>query len=139
MGGGVTLDLGIYCLQFISLVFNNDMPEDIKATGELNQDGVDICTTANLCYSGLRSASIVMSGLTELPNTAYICGTKKMIEIPNFWCPTKLNMGEITIEEHLPIIPDRNATFNFTNSAGLAYEVSEARACILKGKIIDTS
>lgn len=137
MGGGTVLDLGVYCLQFVSLVFDNEMPESITTSGILNDDGVDICMAATLHYKNNRCATIMTSGLTMLPNNGYICGTKNMIEVPNFWCPTKFTSGEIVVEKSLPTSSKKNATYNFINSAGLAYEAAEARACILKGKAID--
>ncbi|XP_032677284.1 trans-1,2-dihydrobenzene-1,2-diol dehydrogenase-like [Odontomachus brunneus] len=135
LGGGTVLDLGVYCLQFASLVFNNEMPESIKVSGILNEDGVDVYVTASLYYKEQRTATIMTSGLANLPNNGYICGTKNMIEVPSLWCPTKITIGGITIEKPLPQIPNKDAKFNFVNSAGLAYEASEARACIQKGLI----
>lgn len=32
LGGGALLDVGIYCLQFILMVFNGEKPESIQAT-----------------------------------------------------------------------------------------------------------
>lgn len=33
LGGGALLDIGIYCLQFVLMVFNGEKPECIQATG----------------------------------------------------------------------------------------------------------
>ena len=33
LGGGALLDIGIYCLQFITMVFGGERPESIQATG----------------------------------------------------------------------------------------------------------
>ena len=33
LGGGALLDIGVYCLQFILMVFNGERPECIQATG----------------------------------------------------------------------------------------------------------
>ncbi|KTF72292.1 hypothetical protein cypCar_00044342 [Cyprinus carpio] len=33
LGGGALLDIGVYCLQFVLMVFNGEKPESIQATG----------------------------------------------------------------------------------------------------------
>lgn len=110
------------------------MPESIKATGFLNEDGVDVSMSATLIYKGNRTATIMTHGLIKLPNEAYICGTKGMIKVPdNFWCPTKVELPSMVKEVPLQKLKYKT---NFLNSAGLAYEADEARDCILKGKTV---
>jgi len=134
LGGGTILDLGIYCLQFACLIYDNEMPESIKASGFLNKDGVDMSMSATLTYKGNRTATIMTHALATLPNEAYVCGTKGMIKVSNFWCPTTIDLCGNNINIPLPKLKHE---INFINSAGLSYEAVEARACILKGKIID--
>lgn len=134
LGGGTILDLGIYCLQFACLVYNDELPESIKAAGFLNEDGVDVSMSATLTYKGNRTATIMTHGLVKLPNEAYICGTKGTIKVPdNFWCPTKVELPSGT---KMASLPNLKYETNFRNSAGLSYEAVEARDCILKGKRI---
>lgn len=38
--GGSLLDLGIYCSQFISMVFGGQKPEKISAVGKLHETGI---------------------------------------------------------------------------------------------------
>lgn len=33
LGGGALLDIGIYCLQFVLMVYNGEKPESIHASG----------------------------------------------------------------------------------------------------------
>ncbi|XP_012533545.1 trans-1,2-dihydrobenzene-1,2-diol dehydrogenase-like [Monomorium pharaonis] len=131
LGGGTILDLGIYCLQFACLVYN-EMPESIKATGFLNENNVDMSMSATLTYKGSRTATIMTSALVNLPNEAYICGTKGIIKVPQFWCPPKVELPNNTVTMPLPKLKHE---VNFINSAGLSYEAAEARDCILKGLI----
>ncbi|XP_070150098.1 trans-1,2-dihydrobenzene-1,2-diol dehydrogenase [Polyergus mexicanus] len=132
LGGGTVMDLGIYCLQFACLVYDNEMPESIKASGVLNENGVDLSMSATLLYKGDRTATIMTQALVNLPNEAYICGTKGMIKVPSFWCPTTVDLpnGKLNFS-----LPELNEKTNYINSAGLSYEAAEARACILKGLI----
>lgn len=39
LGGGAMLDLGIYCLQFICMVYNGERPECIQAEGVCLETG----------------------------------------------------------------------------------------------------
>ncbi len=39
LGGGVVVDLGIYCLQLVFMVFNGERPESIQATGHCTDTG----------------------------------------------------------------------------------------------------
>jgi len=39
LGGGALLDIGVYCLQFVLMVFDGERPESIQATGVLLDSG----------------------------------------------------------------------------------------------------
>ncbi|XP_017759341.1 PREDICTED: trans-1,2-dihydrobenzene-1,2-diol dehydrogenase-like [Eufriesea mexicana] len=130
LGGGTVLDLGVYAIQLACLIFNNEMPHNVHATGCLNEEGVDQSVTAIFQYKGNRTATIITHSLVNLPNEAYIIGTKGMIKVPMFWCPTSIELPRGTINKPLP---ETECKFNFTNSVGLSYEATEVRNCILKG------
>lgn len=135
LGGGTILDLGIYCLQFACLVYGNEMPESIKASGVVNENGVDMSMSATLFYKGDRTATIMSHGLVTLPNEAYICGTKGMIKLPTFWCPTTVELPNETVKQFSLPESNQEIQFKLKNSVGLSYEAAEARECILKGLI----
>lgn len=130
-GGGTILDLGVYTLQFASFIFDGEKPMSIKADGFLNDDGVDISMSAILKYNNNRTAILSTHSLANLPNEAVIIGTNGIIKIPNFWCPTTVELPSGKIELSLPKAPHK---FNFINSAGLRFEAIEARKCILSGQ-----
>lgn len=109
------------------------MPEDIKAAGFVNENGVDMSMSATLLYKGNRTATIMAHALVDLPNEACVCGTKGMIKVSNFWCPTTVELPSGIVNVPLPKLKHE---INFINSAGLRYEAAEARACIQKGKVI---
>lgn len=73
MGGGTILDLGIYTIQLCQWVFQQE-PQSIKATGKLNEDGVDVEMTAEINYGGNKVAKIKTSALDNLSNVAKIIG-----------------------------------------------------------------
>ncbi|XP_069803806.1 trans-1,2-dihydrobenzene-1,2-diol dehydrogenase-like [Dendropsophus ebraccatus] len=131
LGGGALLDVGCYCVQFASMVFNGEKPESVTAKGFLHDTGVDETVTIILQYSGKRQAIITCSLATEMPNQAVISGTKGMIQIPSYmWSPTSLIVNG---KETKYSLPPTTKHLYFHNSTGLSYEAEHVRQCLLKG------
>ncbi|XP_026029103.1 trans-1,2-dihydrobenzene-1,2-diol dehydrogenase [Astatotilapia calliptera] len=131
LGGGALLDIGIYCLQFVSMVYNGEKPESIQASGVVHvETGVDETVVAILKYSKNRMAVITCSSGVKLPNDAIIMGTKGTVRVPAMWCPTSLVVNEKEIEYP---VPEPYLPLNFINSTGMRYEAEEVRQCLLKG------
>ncbi|KAK2919795.1 trans-1,2-dihydrobenzene-1,2-diol dehydrogenase [Channa argus] len=131
LGGGAVLDLGIYCLQFIAMVYNGEKPECIQATGVCLETGVDETVVVTLKFSKNRIAVFTCSSGLQLPNDAIIVGTKGTIRVPsNMWCPTSLVVNGK--ETQYPL-PEPYLPLNFLNSTGMRYEAEEVRQCLLKG------
>uniref|UniRef100_A0A673BWJ0 Trans-1,2-dihydrobenzene-1,2-diol dehydrogenase n=1 Tax=Sphaeramia orbicularis TaxID=375764 RepID=A0A673BWJ0_9TELE len=131
LGGGALLDIGVYCLQFVLMVFNGERPESIQATGVLLDSGVDESVVVTMKFSGNRMAFCAFSIAARLPNDAVIAGTKGSIKVLGpMHCPTTLVVNDKETEYPLPkpCLP-----LNFTNSTGLRYEAEEVRQCLLKG------
>ena len=59
--GGVLLDMGIYCLNLIDIVFGGEEPLSITAAGSLTEQGVDRTVGITLLYSNQRSAHATAS------------------------------------------------------------------------------
>ncbi|KAF7653109.1 hypothetical protein LDENG_00087320 [Lucifuga dentata] len=131
LGGGALLDIGIYCLQFVLMVFNGERPESIEATGVLHDTGVDESLVVVMKFSRKRMAFCACSIAVRLPNDAFISGTKGSIKVLGpMHCPTKLVVNDKETEYPLP---EPCLSLNFTNSTGLRYEAEEVRQCLLKG------
>ncbi|XP_068429499.1 trans-1,2-dihydrobenzene-1,2-diol dehydrogenase [Clinocottus analis] len=131
LGGGAMLDIGVYCLQFICMVYNGEKPECIQATGVLHETGVDETVVVTLKFSRNRLAVFTCSSGIQLPNDAIIVGTKGSITIPtHMWCPTSLVVNGK--ETQYPV-PEPHLPLNFLNSTGMRYEAEEVRQCLLKG------
>lgn len=86
LGGGSVLELGVYPIQFCQFIFREE-PKSIKATGILNDDGIDLEMKAELNYGGNKIGKISSSGLVDPNNTATIIGTK----------------GTMTVNSHITI------------------------------------
>ncbi|XP_075394151.1 trans-1,2-dihydrobenzene-1,2-diol dehydrogenase [Tenrec ecaudatus] len=129
--GGGLLDIGIYCIQFISMVFGRQRPEKISAVGRRHETGVDDTVTVLLQYPGGVHGSFTCSITAELNNTAFVSGTKGKALIPEpCWCPTELVVKGACQVFPLPTTPEK---FNFTNGAGMTYEAQHVRECLRKG------
>lgn len=83
LGGGIVLDIGVYTIQLCQWVLQAE-PKSIKATGLLNDDGVDIEMSAELNYGENKVAKIQMSALKTLNKPAKIIGTKGSISVGRF-------------------------------------------------------
>lgn len=131
LGGGALLDLGIYCLQFVFMVYNGERPQSIQATGHRIDTGVDETVILVLKFSGNRMAVCTCSISMLLTNDAVIIGTKGTIKVPDhMWCPTTL---EVNGKKKQFPLPEPSLPLNFTNSTGLRYEAQEVRECLLNG------
>ncbi|XP_062328012.1 trans-1,2-dihydrobenzene-1,2-diol dehydrogenase [Osmerus eperlanus] len=131
LGGGALLDIGIYCLQFITMVFGGERPESIQATGVCLDTGVDESIVVTLKFSRSRLAVFTCSVAVDLPNDALIVGTKGTVKVPaHMWCPTSLVVNGK--ETQYPV-PEPYLPLNFLNSTGMRYEAEEVRQCLLKG------
>ncbi|KAM7015728.1 trans-1,2-dihydrobenzene-1,2-diol dehydrogenase-like [Tautogolabrus adspersus] len=131
LGAGAMLDLGIYGLQFICMVFNREKPQCIKAMGVCLETGADETVIVSMKFSRNRMAVFTCSSGLKLVNDAAIVGTKGIIRVPEtMWCPTSLVVNGK--ETHYPL-PEPYLPLNFINSTGLRYEAEEVRQCLLKG------
>ena len=70
---------------------------------------------------------------TKFQCAATVYGSKGSMTIPDpFWCSSKLDTPEGTLEYPLP---EAKIPFNYTNSAGLRYEAQHLRECLQKGLV----
>ena len=109
LGGGTTLDQGIYPLTLPYMTFG--IPSSITATGTFT-DGVDSEASVLLTFPGGQQAQLASSMTTFLPSSASICGSAGKITIePPFWDPTsfKLTLPDATSETFL-----RTESIDFT-------------------------
>jgi len=132
LGGGTTLDMGVYTIQCCQWVFR-EPPKSIVTTGQLNEEGVDVHMESELRYGDNKVAHIKTSALHQLSNVGVIVGTKGKLTIKNhIFCPDTVIDVDGT-EKHWPL-PKARLHFNFPNSCGLRYEIEAVRKCIREGK-----
>ncbi|KAM4825382.1 trans-1,2-dihydrobenzene-1,2-diol dehydrogenase [Thomomys bottae] len=129
--GGSLLDLGIYCVQFISMVFNGQRPEKISAVARFYETGVDDTVSVLLQYPGGVHASFTSSITAQLSNMAFVSGTKGIAQIHKTWCPTELVVNGERQEFPLPQVSKK--AYNFPDGEGMTYEAKHVRECLRKG------
>ncbi|XP_054742889.1 trans-1,2-dihydrobenzene-1,2-diol dehydrogenase [Anastrepha obliqua] len=131
LGGGITLELGVYALQFALWVFGHP-PHKVSASGKLNEDGVDEEAHIVLDFGSGLKAEIMLSGTKRFNNKAVIEGHSGSITVPDYWCPVKIidANGE---QREFPL-PKSNLSTYFPNRLALSFEAEEVRRCILERK-----
>lgn len=75
------LDIGVYCIQFASFVFNGEKPNKILAGGHLNSNGVDESTSTSLFYPGGKTATLITMGTGKYEGDAVIIGTNGVLKV----------------------------------------------------------
>lgn len=138
LGGGAMYDIGMYTAQLALMVFGDDFPQSISASGHLTSEGVDESATIALLYPSNKMASLTYSAVCTLDNAAEICGTEGKIRIcAPFWCPTQMEVTKKatgkTEQFQFPVPSSKVKPF-FDNSTGLRYQAEAARQAINDGK-----
>jgi len=132
LGGGTVLDIGVYCINLILVALNGERPQEIKATGHLNADGVDESVSAALKFKDGVTAVLTTHSLAQLPCDATITGTKGSIRLTNpMWCTDTVYVNDV---KHVFPYPETVVPCVYTNSSGLRYQAVEVRRCILAGQ-----
>ncbi|XP_066293703.1 trans-1,2-dihydrobenzene-1,2-diol dehydrogenase-like [Branchiostoma lanceolatum] len=127
---GSLVEVGIYPIQFTTMAFGGEEPQDVTATGQLIDTGVDEAATIVLKYSNNRMAVLTCSMSTTLSQEAHVYGTKTSFKIPNFWCPTEVITPD---RSHSFPLPRPEKPLNYFNSTGLRFEAMEVRRCLQDG------
>lgn len=81
--GGSLLDVGIYCLNFASIILGDEV-DDVKATAFVNC-GIDERLNVTLSYKNGAHAVLSSAITLNKPADAYVFGTKGRIHIPTFY------------------------------------------------------
>lgn len=133
LGGGTILDFGIYTIQ-ASLWAFGEYPKEIKATGDVNENGVDVRMNAELTFNNGGKSYIKTSFYEQGINDFQIIGTKGKIKIHTpFWSPT--HMTDVDGKTLAWPYPNAKHEFKYPNSCGLRYEADAVRKCLRSGLI----
>ena len=126
LAGGALLDLGIYGLTVVSMIFGEDII-DIKSAGVLTDKGMDAHSATTLTFRNGRIAVVCTAMDATLGDQAVIYGENGRIELSPVcnWDGIRILDGSGTLIRHIPRPPQ---------ITGFDYEVQAAVEAIRAGQ-----
>jgi len=121
--GGALLDVGIYGLNFASILLGDDVA-DIK-TAIYENNGVDERTNVLLTYQNGAIARVSAAISLEKPEDGYVYGSRGYIRVPHFYRASEF---EVVTQEG-----SRVYSFPYKGN-GFEEEIEECCCCIAAGK-----
>lgn len=134
LAGGALLDTGVYNLHFADMIFGK---EPVRMTGLASMDTdslhlqVDEQGSYIAQYDQGELAVMTSAVRTDMPDTAYIYGTKGSIEIPTFWKPSRMHVITGDRDEWVERPVDQKIAG--VEDEGYQYEIRHVQECIRKG------
>ncbi|MGO2658177.1 Gfo/Idh/MocA family protein [Mycetocola reblochoni] len=105
LAGGAVLDLGVYAVQFDSMVFG--APRALTAVGTGTGTGVDATATLVLDHGEGRQSTLTTSLAAASPSRAFIAGSQARIETGElFYTPTTLTLSGPELDEPVRWVDD---------------------------------
>lgn len=127
LAGGALLDVGVYSLNFASMIFGNDI-KDISSTVIKTDTGVDAQNSITLCYEDNKMAILHSTMMSRTDRRGIIYGSKGYIEVENINNCERLKVYSLDgklIDEY--IAPKQ--------ISGYEYEVEASIKAIKNGKL----
>jgi predicted dehydrogenase len=124
LGGGATLDLGVYVVSIAQHFLG--APDRVHAVGTLFPNGADASAAIQMEYDDGRSASLICSLQGESPGRAVVLGTGGSVElVPRFHHPARLviRRNDRPVEEVELVATGR----------GYVHEIVEVGRCLAEG------
>lgn len=125
--GGALLDLGVYVLNFASMVFGDDIV-GMTANCIKYDTGVDAQETIMLSYRDGKMASLYVTMLAQTDRRGFIHGTKGYIEIENINNYESIRVYNLERK----VVAEYAAPMQVT---GYEYEVQSAMKAIREGRV----
>ena len=126
LGGGALLDLGIYTINFASMIYK-ELPLIIQSSAYIGTTKVDEKSCYLFEYKNGQTAMLSSSYRLHMTHKAFIFGSKGYLEIPNFYHPTKILL-------YLEEKPRKTFKMPY-KSTGYNYEAKEVIKCLISGQI----
>lgn len=131
LAGGVTLDMGVYPISFVSYLLG-EIPHEVESMARFNEQGVDEIACALFRYPGGCLSTISTSFRLRMPERATLHGTQGFIEYPRF------HRGEIfTIHHHggTGEVSEVEEIHRPHEENGFVYQVREVARCVAAGRL----
>ena len=126
LAGGALLDVGVYPINFASMVLG-DKVKDVKATA-IFQNGVDILDSIAMVFEGDRMATIQCGAREISDRMGSIFGTRGYMQVQNINNPEKITVFDTEHKEVASyVVPEQ--------ISGYEYEVESCMEAIQEGKL----
>ena len=126
LAGGALLDVGVYPINFASMVLG-DKVKDVKATA-IFQNGVDILDSIAMVFEGDRMATIQCGAREISDRMGSIFGTRGYMQVQNINNPEKITVFDAEHKEVASyVVPEQ--------ISGYEYEVESCMKAIQEGKL----
>ncbi len=132
--GGALLDVGVYGLHFMKFIYEK-MPDRILSLASIDTDHLHLqVDEQNVIIGQFDNGALftVTSAVrTEMPDTAWIYGTKGHIRLPVFWKPelALITCGQTERRIECPVPQKPNGTID----EGYQYEIRHVNECLKNG------
>ena len=91
LAGGALLDLGVYTLNFASMIFGDDV-ERMESSVQMYPTGVDFTENISLYYKDGRSAHLISSAAARMDRRGVVSGAKGYLTVNNVNNPTVIEV-----------------------------------------------
>ena len=126
LAGGALLDVGVYPINFASMVLG-DKVKDVKATA-IFQNGVDILDSIAMVFEGERMATLQCGAREISDRMGSIFGTRGYMQVQNINNPEKITVFDTEHKEVASyVVPEQ--------ISGYEYEVESCMEAIQEGKL----
>ena len=126
LAGGALLDVGVYPINFASMVLG-DKVKDVKATA-IFQNGVDILDSIAMVFEGERMATLQCGAREFSDRMGSIFGTRGYMQVQNINNPEKITVFDTEHKEVASyVVPEQ--------ISGYEYEVESCMKAIQEGKL----
>ena len=126
LAGGALLDVGVYPINFASMVLG-DKVKDVKATA-IFQNGVDILDSIAMVFEGDRMATLQCGAREISDRMGSIFGTRGYMQVQNINNPEKITVFDTDHKEVASyVVPEQ--------ISGYEYEVESCMKAIQEGKL----
>ena len=138
-GGGALLDLGIYPVSYLSMIFGH-APVGITTEAAMTFSGVDASFGAIMKYGEIdgnlaksaQTACLTVAIDRNLSQTMNIIGTKGVIRVNKFWMADRADLYTFSDSGELAGTPTLSYTPEWIGN-GYQYEAEEVMRCVMAG------
>lgn len=126
LGGGALLDLGIYPVSFVSMIYGAQ-PKRIVSIVRKTEEGIDNHAVIGFEYADGATAAIAVSSIVRMKNECRIFGDKGMITVHDlFISPNRLTLEPAGKKSNTMEFPYRGH--------GMQFETDHVHQCLRKAK-----